>query len=67
MFTIYKLPRFMDYLYLHYQKYYKLYEGRLTELFPSGEATEDTLSIADDQETTESDDNDLYQLWVEFK
>ena len=67
MFTIYKLPRFMDYLYLHYQKYYRLYEGRLTELFPSGEATEDTLSIADDEETTESEDNDLYQLWVEFK
>lgn len=67
MFATYKLPRFLDYLYDHYQKYYQLYVGRLTELFPSDEQSENTLAIAEDNETTESEDEALYHLWVEFK
>lgn len=67
MFAAYKLPRFMDYLHHYYQRYYKLYSGRLTELFPSGEPTEATLSIAEDEETNESDDEMIYELWREFK
>jgi hypothetical protein len=67
MIAIYKLPRFLDYLYDHYRRFYKLYNGRLTELFPSEEQTEASLSIAEDDETNESDDEQLYRLWVEFK
>jgi len=67
MLTTYKLPRFLDYLYEHYQKYYQLYSGRLTELFPSEENSESNLSIADDEGTTEEENENLYHLWVEFK
>jgi hypothetical protein len=67
MLTTYKLPRFLDFLYEHYQKYYELYSGRLTELFPCDEHTENTLSIAEDAITSESEDEELYHLWVEFQ
>jgi hypothetical protein len=67
MFPTYKLPRFLDYLYEHYQRYYQLYVGRLTELFPSDEQTETTLSIMEDDETSESENEELYHLWLEFK
>ena len=68
MFTAYKLPRFLDYLFDHYQRFYKLYSGRLTELFPSGEETEASLSISeDDEEINESDKEKLFELWREFK
>ena len=63
----YKLPRFLDYLLEHYQRFYRLYSGRLTELFPSEESTEDTLSIAEEEGTSESDDEKLFELWREFK
>jgi hypothetical protein len=67
MLATYKLPRFLDYLYVHYQKLYQLYSGRLTELFPSDEHTESTLSIAEDESTSEAEKEELYHLWVEFK
>ena len=66
MFATYKLPRFLDYLYLHYH-YYQLYTGRLTELFPSDEQTENTLVISEDDVSTDKQDEELYHLWVEFK
>ena len=67
MFATYKLPRFLDYLYEHYQKYYQLYMGRLTELFPSDEQTESTLVISEDEASNEKEDEELYHLWIEFK
>ena len=57
----------MDYLFQHYQRFYRLYSGKLTELFPSGEPTEATLSISDDEELDEEDNEKLYVLWKEFK
>lgn len=63
----YKLPTFLDFLYLHYQHLYKLYYGRLTELFPSSENTEKNLSIAEDEASTAEEDEKLYRLWEAFK
>lgn len=67
MITLSKLPRFMEFLHQHYLKYYSLYNGRLVELFPSSEATEDSLSIAEDNVSSEADDDQLYELWKEFR
>ncbi len=67
MITLSKLPRFMEFLHQHYMKYYSLYNGRLVELFPSSEATEDSLSIAEDDVSSEADDEQLYELWKEFR
>lgn len=62
----YKLPAFMDYLHHHYQQVYRKYAGRLTELFPSSEPTDKNLLIADDEETTEEEDQAVYKLWEAF-
>lgn len=67
MFPTYKLPRFLDYLYANYRRYYDLYVGKLTELFPSDESSETTLFIAEDDEISEADNDNLYHLWVAFK
>ena len=67
MYSVYKLPRFMDYLFNHYHKLYTLYYGRLIELFPSTESTEANLSISDSDETSDVDNQQIYELWVEFK
>ena len=67
MFALTKLPRFMEYLYQPYQKYYSLYNGRLIELFPCSEATEDSLAIADDDQSTYQEDDQIYQLWTTFE
>ncbi|MGZ5286039.1 MAG: hypothetical protein ACXWB9_02595 [Flavisolibacter sp.] len=48
-------------------KYYSLYNGRLVELFPSSEATEDSLSISEDKNSTSEEDDKIYELWKEFK
>jgi hypothetical protein len=67
MLTLTKLPRFMEYLYSHYQKFYSLYNGRLTELFPCSEATEDSLAIAEDDESSKEEDDEIYKLWKKFE
>ena len=67
MLATYKLPRFLDYLYDHYQRYYQIFAGHLTELFPSDEQSESTLAIAEDTNTSEEDKEELYHLWVEFR
>ena len=67
MLTLTKLPRFMDYLYDHYQRYYNLYNGRLIELFPCSEATEASLAIAEDDESSKEDDDRIFQLWKRFE
>ncbi len=66
MFALTKLPRFMDYLYLHYQKFYNLYNGRLTELFPCSQATDASLAIAEDENTSKEDDEEIFRLWQRF-
>lgn len=50
MLLTYRLPDFLDYLADHYQNLYQLYVGRLTELFPSSQST-DNLIIAEDDRT----------------
>jgi hypothetical protein len=67
MLQTYKLPRFLDYLYANYRRYYELYVGRLMELFPSDEHTENTLFIQDEQRTSEADNEKIYHLWVAFQ
>ncbi|MGZ8545726.1 MAG: hypothetical protein ACXWV0_10540 [Flavisolibacter sp.] len=67
MIVLTKLPRFMEFLHQHYMKYYSLYNGRLVELFPSSEATEDSLSISEDKNSTSEEDDKIYELWKEFK
>lgn len=63
----YKLPRFLDFLYMHYRRYYDLYVGRLMELFPSDEQTENTLFIQDNEKTSRADNETLYHLWASFQ
>ena len=67
MYPVYKLPAFMDYLYLHYYRLYQHYYGQLIELFPSNERTETNLTIIHGEETSEKEDEEIYQLWVEFQ
>lgn len=67
MFPTYKLPRFLDYLYDHYRRYYDMYVGKLTELFPSDESSEATLTISEDDTTSKADRDRLYHLWLGFK
>ena len=66
MLTTYKLPRFLAYLYTNYRRYYDLYVGRLMELFPSDEETENTLFIQDEGKTSETDNEKIYHLWMAF-
>ncbi|MER3463515.1 MAG: hypothetical protein C4329_02945 [Chitinophagaceae bacterium] len=65
MLLTYRLPDFLDYLADHYQNLYQLYVGRLTELFPSSQST-DNLIIAEDDRTTQEQDNYVLQLWRRF-
>ena len=65
MTLTYRLPGFLDYLADHYQRIYQLYVGRLTELFPSSQPA-DNLVIAEDNETTEEQDQYLLQLWRKY-
>lgn len=67
MYSVYKLPRFIDYLYQHYYTLYQHYYGQLIELFPSTEKTEANLTIIPGEETSEKEDQQIYQLWVEFQ
>ncbi|HEU4472018.1 MAG TPA: hypothetical protein VFR58_13090 [Flavisolibacter sp.] len=62
-----KLPRFMDYLFLHYQRLYEHYYGRLTELFPCYDGLSENLSISADENSNETEDKELIELWKEFK
>lgn len=57
----------MDYLYQHYQELYKHYTGRLVELYPSFDNSENNLAIAEDDETNEEEDNFLMKLWKQFQ
>ena len=66
MLSIYRLPGFLDYLSLHYQKLDKLYEGRLTELFPSAEANENNLLITDGDKADGKNNELIMQLWKKF-
>lgn len=66
MLMTYKLPRFLDYLSTNYRRYYELYVGRLMELFPSDEETENTLYIQDEEKTSRADNEELYHLWMTF-
>jgi hypothetical protein len=66
MLETYKLPRFLDYLYINYRRYYDLYVGRLMELFPSDEETENTLFIQDGEKTSPADNEKIYHLWMAF-
>jgi hypothetical protein len=66
MFALTKLPRFLDYLYLHYQRFYQLYTGMLTELFPCSQATDASLAISEDDTTTKEEDEEIYKLWLRF-
>lgn len=66
MFTLYRLPYFMDYLALHYQQLYRIYVGKLTELFPSAQAEDDALIINGDEATTKETDEELRKLWKKF-
>jgi hypothetical protein len=66
MLDTYKLPRFLDYLQTNYRRYYELYVGRLMELFPSDEETENSLYIQDEDKSNRADNEQLYHLWVAF-
>lgn len=66
MLQTYKLPRFLDYLQANYRRYYNLYVGRLMELFPSDEETENTLFIQDEEKTSRADNEKIYRLWMAF-
>jgi hypothetical protein len=65
MFPTYRLPSFLDYLSDHYYQLYKKYVGRLTELFPSSQPV-DNLVIAEDDSTSEEEDQFLLQLWKKY-
>lgn len=65
MLLTYRLPDFYDYLANHYQNLYQQYMGRLTELFPSSQST-DNLVITDDNKTTEEENSYLLQLWRKY-
>ena len=66
MLSIYRLPGFLDYLFVHYQKLYTLYEGRLTELFPSAEANENNLLITEGDKADGKSNELIIQLWKKF-
>jgi hypothetical protein len=66
MFHPYRLPNFMDYLYVHYQQLYNLYLGRLTELFPSSSPDDNNLLIIKDETTSEENNEFIMQLWKRF-
>lgn len=66
MIQIYHLPNFMDYLFVHYKKLYRLYAGRLTELFPSSEPNENNLFIIDEDKTSKANNELLLDLWKKF-
>jgi hypothetical protein len=65
MYLTYRLPGFLDYLADHYQNLYQSYVGRLTELFPCSQSA-DNLVIAEDNRTTEEEDNYVLQLWRKY-
>ena len=62
----YRLPLFLDYLKLHYAQLYQHYLGRLTELFPSSEPTEENLFIANEDDDDPEEDAILLRLWKIF-
>lgn len=66
MLHSYRLPNFLDYLYIHYNQLYQLYLGHLTELFPSASPDDNTLLITKDETTTEENNELLMQLWRKF-
>ena len=63
---VYRLPDFLDYLSVHYKNLYKLYAGRLTELFPSFEPNENTLQIQDEEKSPKKTNELLMELWKKF-
>lgn len=62
----YRLPQFIDYLSHHYFTLYEHYVGRLIELFPSFQATDNNLFIVHDATDKPSDDELVMQLWKDF-
>lgn len=62
----YRLPQFIDYLNAHYSKLYEQYLGRLIELFPSFQSTDENLMIVHDAADKPADDEKIMQLWKEF-
>ena len=62
----YRLPQFIDYLHHHYSKLYEQYIGRLIELFPSFQSSDENLMIVHDAGDQPADDEKIMQLWKEF-
>lgn len=63
----YRLPHFLDYLSHHYASLYTRYVGRLIELFPSSQDSDNNLVIVHDSEDLPADDDQIMQLWKKFK
>lgn len=66
MLVAYRLPAFIDYLREHYNHLYRIYEGRLTELFPSSNADDQTLQVMEDDSISPGYTEQLMQLWRKF-
>ncbi|HYD20937.1 MAG TPA: hypothetical protein VEB40_05630 [Flavipsychrobacter sp.] len=64
---VYRLPDFLDYLSVHYKQLYQLYAGRLTELFPCSEPTENSLQIQDEEKSPRRSNELLMELWKKFR
>lgn len=63
----YRLPLFLDYLSSHYANLYAKYIGRLIELFPSSQDSDDNLVIVHDAADAPAEDEQIMQLWKKFK
>jgi len=62
----YRLPHFMDYLNRHYYRLYEHYLGRLVELFPSFQRSDENLMIVHDASDKPAEDEMIIQLWKDF-
>jgi hypothetical protein len=67
MFTISKLPRFVDYLNSYYHHLYEVYAGKLTELFPSYDGSEANLAVQDSEEGSSEEKEQVMTLWKQFE
>gem|GEM_PF-2079948 len=62
----YRLPQFIEFLSQHYNALYNHYAGRLTELFPSSQANENSLLIVHDATDNPAEDELIIKLWKRF-
>ena len=60
------LPQFFDYLADHYNNLHQRYIGRLVELFPSFQKTDNNLFIVHDAADKPAEDDQVMKLWRDF-